>query len=445
MRRVPAHEVPAFKQQTLGTQHYKGHALLAVFLYQLRQVAHGRCDQLAEGFASGTCVQRRQRVSINYTPMGIAASSGAKYVLIPTDCGPAKLRHEEFHISNTTLSGKLAGQGITIPSKKDLEQLIQAVSEISHFGPALVAEHPGWCGKAFAQQDGTVIGPERDGVHVVFQPNAGRIRSRGTLAEWQEQVAGPVARQPIPAFAIMAAFLPAVLRFMPQVGNVTLELVGSADTGKSTIQKLAASVAYPPDGLNSCRDVQRDLHGLLDAGWDYPLFLDHAEPTLLTATKPKKAELYAAIAFDLLRASGGRLIMLSGREPLREACGVGSADETVLSLRIPGGDHGVFRRAPRGFANAAGFADSLVTAARAHHGHAYPELVKALLDQPSADKIKRRVAQFQSNFYSLAKRKGFVGCSQRSLRTIGAIYAVGRAGPRGRGCCWRSARHWRTW
>jgi len=237
-------------------------------------------------------------VSINYTPMGIAASSGAKYVLIPTDCGPAKLRHEEFHISNTTLSGKLAGQGITIPSKKDLEQLIQAVSEISHFGPALVAEHPGWCGKAFAQQDGTVIGPERDGVHVVFQPNAGRIRSRGTLAEWQEQVAGPVARQPIPAFAIMAAFLPAVLRFMPQVGNVTLELVGSADTGKSTIQKLAASVAYPPDGLNSCRDVQRDLHGLLDAGWDYPLFLDHAEPTLLTATKPKKAELYAAIAFE---------------------------------------------------------------------------------------------------------------------------------------------------
>ena len=53
-----------------------------------------------------------------------------------------------------------------------LESIIHAVSDISHFENASVAEHPGWCGDHFVLSDGSVFGPAPGSVHVVFRPDA---------------------------------------------------------------------------------------------------------------------------------------------------------------------------------------------------------------------------------------------------------------------------------
>lgn len=365
-------------------------------------------------------------MSVNYSPSGIMASSGNRYVLIPTESLAAAIPIAKFYVASANLPADLASRGVTVPTKKDLELLIQAVSTITHFEPGDVAEHPGWCGEHFARHDGSVIGPDPARVHVVFRPNAALAKSSGTMESWIANVVSPVMPHPIAAFGTMAAMLPAVKRFMPQLPNITIEWVGDINTGKSVMQEVAASVAHAPGLISSLRDVQRDLKTLREIGCDSPLVIDHVGSALLTATKPKKAELYALTAYDLPRGPEGRVTLLSGRHPLREACGIMAADESVLTLRIPVDEHGVFDHVPDGFANCAEFADSLRAAAAAHHGHAYPLFLQALSQSGwSATQIERRLEGIDARFRKKVRTNGFGNVPHRVQRDISAIYAVG--------------------
>lgn len=266
-----------------------------------------------------------------FEALGIIAPSGTRYFRIVTEFGGPVLPASDFHIANSRLPADLARYGITLSNKKDLEALLQSVSAVTDFQPADVAEHPGWNGSWFAQQSGVPIGADLGPSHVAFSPSPTAVPASGTLQGWIDGVARPASRHPIAAFAIMTAFLAPVLRFIPKVGNPTFELVGGADTGKSTVQKLAASVAFSPEGLVSLTQVQRDLEAVRQAGRDHPVIIDHVAAPLLTANKPKKAEIYAAVAHNLPRAPGGRVTLISGRCALRDACAIGSVDDSIRS------------------------------------------------------------------------------------------------------------------
>lgn len=363
-------------------------------------------------------------MSINYSLSGIVSRTNAKYVLINTDEGTHAFRLDRFHMSNTSLSADLAQRGITVSSKRELEALIQNVSGIGAFEPCIVAERPGWVGRAFAQHNGQLIGPETANVPLVYQPHATVGRQRGDFESWIDLVADPVGTQPVAAFLMMAAFLPCLLRFTSQPGNLTVELIGDTDTGKSTALRLAMSILSAPDHVQPCREVQRDLEALRTLGRDHPLILDSVEPVLLVTTKPKKAELYAAIAYDLPSGPGGRVTLLPSRQPLREACGIGAPDETILTLHLPPDGTGVFDTLPEGFASRADFADHLLAAAGAHHGHAYPRLIAALQHEAPV-KITRLLVKAQERFRRQAAKEGLDGCSHRAMRTVAAVYAAG--------------------
>lgn len=188
---------------------------------------------------------------------GLQATSGQRYVSIETDMAFATLRLEQFSLANPRLAADLAEAGLLFTSKKRQDELVGEVGHIQHFEENRIAEFSGWNGKLFAMHDGKVIGTDATPV-LAYRPQPDLVRERGTLADWQCRVVRPLFDQPVLALALMAAFLPPVLRLMPQAGNLTIELVGPSNTGKSAAQSVAASAYGPAHYIQTLRKTLRD-------------------------------------------------------------------------------------------------------------------------------------------------------------------------------------------
>ncbi|OYU34659.1 DUF927 domain-containing protein [Novosphingobium sp. PASSN1] len=359
-----------------------------------------------------------------FSATGFVAASGQRYVRVEGENAVATLRREQFSLANPRLAADLAAAGLPLFTKKQHEDLISEVRFVDHFEENRIAEHPGWNGKQFVQHNGNVIGSEAPPL-LVFRPIPGIVRARGTLASWQERVVAPLVDQPLPAIAVMAAFLPPLLPIMPQAGNVAVEIVGPSNTGKSVVQLLAASVMGPAAYIQSMRNVQLDPEAARRNGRDHLTIIDHTVPAILTSTKTKKIDLFATVAFDLVRAPGGRVILLSGREPLAEACDM-TPEDSILTLRVSNDGLGVFDTLPEPFPNSAAFAASLASAAKAHHGHAYREfLVKlqaARSEKPG--KLSASLTRAQTKFLGYANVSA-TSTHFRAATTFAAIYAAG--------------------
>lgn len=350
---------------------------------------------------------------------GFLANSGRRYVRIQTGLGSATLPYEAFSMANTKLAADLTAGGLPLFVKDDLETVIEEVRALTLFEPGHVIEHSGWDGKSFGQLDGTIIVGDGPAPEVLFKLTPDRIKSQGSLERWKELVFQPLADQPVPAFAIMAMFLPPLLRFMPQVGNLTLELVGPGVSGKTVVQKLAASVVGPSSFMNALRDVQRDLADVQRLSRDYPLIIDHVASALATSTKPKKAELFTAIDYDLQRASGGRLTLLSGRYPLRDACLMPTLEDGIITIPMPANTGG--------HSNFADVVEDLVVAASANHGLAFPEFLKQLREKLTTDnkKVQSKIKGAQDRFLRAASSQGCEGADLRVVRACAAVSAAG--------------------
>lgn len=357
---------------------------------------------------------------------GLESASGNRYFLLTCGDQESLIPVERLYLSNNILPKELAKFGIYVSSKKDIEDIIRSASEISAFSQADIAEYPGWNKKQFALPDGTIIGCESGHCHVAFSRNPALGQRGGNLDAWRSQVAGPLAHNPIAAFLLMAGFVPIVSRFMPSMENLTIELIGGPDAGKTLVQKLVTSLVSKPDDLTRLRDVQSDFEQVRWLGRDRPLCVDEVKPALLAATKPQKAALFARTIYELPRGPGGRLTILSGQEPLCDACGIASPDDTTLTINICDSRAGLFESVPGGFSSAADFAESLLVAARANHGHAGPAFVEAIRSYPGAATIKEKLAKSEAEFRATAKRAGLDGVRHRDLQAIAAIYSAGR-------------------
>lgn len=367
-------------------------------------------------------------MSTNLIVAGFRADSGCRYVCVEADNGSAILPYEKFNLANTRLAADLAAGGLPLFAKEDLEVIVRQVRVMPHFAEGLVVEHPGWNGRSFVQHDGTVPGKDGTAPEVLFARQPGHIKPCGTLDEWHRQVAEPLADHPIAAFALMSMFLPPVQRFMPQVGNLTFELVGDGSTGKSTVQQLAASAVGPLDYGHGLREVMGDVEGTRRLARDYPLMVDHVGPALLTASKARKAEIFAAVTYDLMRGPGGRVTWLSGRRPLREACGMASAEDSIVTLHVQAdAAHSVFRSVPEGFASCPAFAESLIAAASSHHGVAFPHFLSRLRDELRRDhaEVERRLARSHVRFLREANVLGDNGHEYRVASAFAAVFAAG--------------------
>lgn len=107
-------------------------------------------------------------------------------------------------------------------------------------------ERTGWHGRAYVLPGGS-IGPEAEGV--ILQTAgyaAGDFTERGTLAEWQQEVAALAVGNSRLCFALSLAFAAPLLTLVGMEGG-GFRLKGESTDGKTTIMKAAASVYGNPD------------------------------------------------------------------------------------------------------------------------------------------------------------------------------------------------------
>lgn len=366
-------------------------------------------------------------MSSNYCIDGFLANSGQRYVRIGAESGSATLPYETFSIANKQIAADLNAAGLPVFAEDDLEAIVEQVRALSFFQPGGVIEHSGWNGKTFALLDGKTITGNSSAPEVLFKTEPVCVALRGTLEAWKGGTPKAVKYHPLPAFALMAMFVPPILRFMPQVGNIIIELVGPRDIGKSTALAAAASAVGPEAYITGLRDVQRNLAAVQRQSRDYPLVIDFVAQGLATATKPKRAELFTAVDYDLARAPGGRVTLLSGRQPLRDACNMPSHEDGIITIMVPPGAQGVFASLPDGFASHAMYADHLTATANANYGVAFPAFVEALRADLKSDHqaVEDRIESLQNQFLAFAEVQAS-GVEHRVARVFAAVYTAAR-------------------
>lgn len=339
----------------------------------------------------------------------------------------AWLEYARFGIANPKLAKDIADAGLPLFQQEDLENIVAQVAALDHFAEIPAAHHVGWNGSFFAQHDGTISGAGVENVYVLFEPKPERTSAAGTLHEWKRQVAIPVSKQPLAAFAMMTMFLPPLLSLMPGVRNPVFEFVGARNSGKSSMLKLAGSAVGSLAYGRPLRDLQLRFDQVIAEDREYPSVLNDVGRCLLTTTtKPRQAELFGLAAYDLPGASGGRVVLMASQEPLRSACSIPAGQDDIITLMLKPGAN-VFSNTPEGV-SAAKYSDDLLAQAAAQHGTAYPAFITALTSALAQDEtaVKVALAKYQARFAAKIDRTIAGNNDHHVVRAIGAAYAAGR-------------------
>ncbi|WP_308388646.1 DUF927 domain-containing protein [Acidithiobacillus sp. AMEEHan] len=148
------------------------------------------------------------------------------------------------------------------------------------FGRWLLAEYPkekltavssvGWTASSFVLP-ARIVGNDK----LVFQNEgaADHFSTKGTVAEWREQVGRYLAGNPLLILAASAALAGPLLHPTGRQGG-GIHLVGDSSTGKSTALQVAASVWGAPDFTRTWRATANGLEGAAGEVNDTCLILD---------------------------------------------------------------------------------------------------------------------------------------------------------------------------
>lgn len=154
----------------------------------------------------------------------------------------AVIRRADLASDATDVRQTLADRGLTLASGRSCkERFLQALGGAFCSTRVTLSDTTGWRAGSFVLPHRT-IGPA-GGEPVLFQ---GRgvgtgFRERGTLAEWQEQVAGPAGEHHRLAFALAIAFTGPLLEPLGIEGG-GFHFFGPSSCGKTTGLKVAGSV-----------------------------------------------------------------------------------------------------------------------------------------------------------------------------------------------------------
>jgi len=311
----------------------------------------------------------------------------------------------------------------------------------------LAASRIGWNGTVFVLPDRAIGGEE-----VVFQSAAAvraAIREAGTLDQWREGVARPVAGNSRLVLSISAAFAATLLGPLGLDGSI-LHLRGPSSTGKTTALLVAGSV-WGGGGLNGFRQsweaTANGLEAMAVAHSDILLALDE-----LGLTSPETA---ARTAYQLASGTGRQraqqdgsganrlewraMVLSTGEICLADKLREGRqqrlmAGQAVRMIDLPadvGRGFGIFDHAPAlsdkpdgGTRSDRGDALSraLTDAIQKHFGTAGPAFVEALIAnrKDSLANARQIIATFSAGMAT-----GADGQVQRVAQRFGLIAAAG--------------------
>lgn len=297
-------------------------------------------------------------------------------------------------------------------------------------------ERTGWHGRAYVLPQGS-MGPDADGVILQTAGYAANdFTERGTLAEWQQGVAGLAVGNSRLCFALSLAFAAPLLSLVGMEGG-GFHLKGESTDGKTTIMKAAASVYGNPDRYSQTwRATGNAIEGIASRRNDALLCLDElgeldgreaGQVAYMLANGQGKGR--SKQDGELRERKAWRLLFLSTGELSLEDHAASAGQRTqagmeVRTIQIPSdtGHHGAFEWL-HGMEGGRIFADTLKANADHQHGTAFRALVEGL----AADMEQHR-EHLTSEIKRLAGELTPKGAGNQVGRAINRFALVAAAG-----------------
>ena len=311
--------------------------------------------------------------------------------------------------------------------RKARDALFHYVGEAPR-GRFTTTERTGWHGESFVLPAGAV-GP---GAYLLANMPAATTLPGGTLARWRRDVAMPCRGNTRLAFALSTALASPLLE-LADMESGGVHLVGGSSTGKSTAAHVARSVWGA--GLQSWRATDNGLEGVASRHSDCGLVLDEigqvdgrivGEIAYMLANGQGKGRA-ARDGGDRARLSWRLLFLSTGETTLARHMGeTGKKAKAGQELRLvsieadAGAGMGLFENV-HAAASPGAFADALVSACAANHGHAGPAFVERLVGE--IDAARATIEQVRERFdreTGLSEASGQVQRVGRRLALIGA-------------------------
>jgi putative DNA primase/helicase len=208
----------------------------------------------------------------------------------------------------TRLFAALANAGWNGLTPKARHEVLKKLEERKRQAPSFtVATRLGWNGDAFVLPDQIFGDPEMP-LETVFgdldHTMLAKYRTRGSLKEWQDQVAARCTGNSRLIFSVFLAFTGPVLRFVGGPKGGGFQLWGDAETGKTTSAMVAGSVWGCHRGDRRERgfvETWNSTSGKIEvtalAHRDTLLLLD--ETKLAGTTAHRRAEVVTSVTFTL--------------------------------------------------------------------------------------------------------------------------------------------------
>ncbi|WP_393936447.1 DUF927 domain-containing protein [Aeromonas rivipollensis] len=297
-------------------------------------------------------------------------------------------------------------------------------------------ERTGWHDHAYVLPQGA-IGPDAEGVILQTAGYAASdFTERGSLSEWQQEVAGLAVGNSRLCFALSLAFAAPLLSLVGMEGG-GFHLKGESTDGKTTIMKAAASVYGNPDRYSQTwRATGNAIEGIASRRNDALLCLDElgeldgreaGQVAYMLANGQGKGR--SRQDGELRERKAWRLLFLSTGELSLEDHAASAGQRTqagmeVRTIQIPSdtGHHGAFEWL-HGMAGGRTFADTLKANAERQHGTAFHALVAGL----TADMEQRR-EHLRSEIQRLAAELTPQGAGNQVGRAINRFALVAAAG-----------------
>jgi putative DNA primase/helicase len=325
---------------------------------------------------------------------------------------------EHFFRESTQLFAALANAGWNGFTKKARNELLARLEKRKPKTAVFkVATRIGWNSGAYVLADET-IGQPKKWLETSFgdldRAILGKYRAKGTLKEWQDEIAALCTGNSRLMFAVSLAFTGPILRLTsgPRAGG--FQIWGDAETGKTTAAMVAGSVwgCHRGDGrrekgfAESWNSTSGKVEVTALAHNDGLLILN--ETKRAGANDRQRAEVVTSVAFGLAEmtekerltnqgsARSWRCYFLStsnlslGQLARQGKVAIDEADRgRMTDIPLPEHGHGIYEEL-HGFANGEVLSDDLQRRARKYYGTPIREFIRQLIRESEADPRESR-------------------------------------------------------
>jgi hypothetical protein len=353
---------------------------------------------------------------------------------------------------------RLSNAGVNVLSTAAKTQLLNMLQGHRQKPPTFqVATRLGWNGGALVRP-GVVIGTPKNPIEQALggldQHMLAKYRVRGTLQEWQTNVAQVCTDNSRLMFAVNLALTGPILRLVAGPRGGGFQFWGLPETGKTTAAMVAGSVWGCHRGAGnleigfaeSWNSTANQIEVTALAHNDSILILD--ETTLAGPDDRKRAEVVTTVVMALAEQSEKQRMTNPGSARRWRCYFLSTSNLTLneLALRgnvilndahrsrlteipLPIGGHGIYEKLHE-YSSGEKMTDALIVRARKYCGSAGQEFQKKLVvDCNSDEKVLRKWLAQQRKFYSAelksrAKAQGLKPLN-RSTGRCATVYAAG--------------------